>query len=423
MRLEIKNNILFRCELAEGENRIELPYDVKYIEKDAFADIPAGQVKHMTLSRNLEGFAPNSFHGIEKLESLTVYAYPYENRENYLLHSADLLKLDTLCILQNNPGDFFALSAMVKDGYPRHLIMQGDTDVRYCGRENYEGDYCGFDGVEELTLYVKDAIRLDPYLFTNTQMHFQLKKLRFVNYRYQYPSEENVIYERYPSLDKKGHLRAIRPVPLNWQELHQWTPCFFRKTDEEEEYVFPGRGLSELKGLEEVILPEGLTDIDDEMFSNCPLLRKIVLPSTVAWVGKNAFRGNRSLQTVKLGEKVLDHIQVGAFEECLNLKKISIIYDEYSPNRTVQKVSKKELQKRITLNYAAVLVEEIWPQAIDEAWLELEEELFYIKENICILKVELLFVALDKIRVNRENVTAKEQAVLDLIRNILYRCI
>ena len=77
MRLETKNNILYRCVLDEGEERIEIPYSIEYIEADAFAEIPTGQLKHLILNYELKGFSSNAFRGIDKLETLTVYAYSF----------------------------------------------------------------------------------------------------------------------------------------------------------------------------------------------------------------------------------------------------------------------------------------------------------------------------------------------------------
>lgn len=41
--------------------------------------------------------------------------------------------------------------------------------------------------------------------------------------------------------------------------------------------------------VEEVILPRGLTDIGDEAFWGCNLLTAVTLPSSVMFIGKNAF--------------------------------------------------------------------------------------------------------------------------------------
>lgn len=53
----------------------------------------------------------------------------------------------------------------------------------------------------------------------------------------------------------------------------------------------------------EIILNEGLTAIEEEAFLNEQKLKEIVVPSSVNFIGLNAFRGCRSLQKIVINKE------------------------------------------------------------------------------------------------------------------------
>ena len=84
---------------------------------------------------------------------------------------------------------------------------------------------------------------------------------------------------------------------------------------------YSGNTLFELPNLKEVVLQEGIEEIDTNVFCRNPKLSKIKFPSTLKKLGYNVFQGCASLEEIVLPdsvEEVLDH----CFSECESLKKL-----------------------------------------------------------------------------------------------------
>ncbi|MBD5542770.1 MAG: leucine-rich repeat domain-containing protein [Lachnospiraceae bacterium] len=77
------------------------------------------------------------------------------------------------------------------------------------------------------------------------------------------------------------------------------------------------KGCSSLK---QIILPEGMKRLEKETFSMCVMLEQVMLPSKLVEIGEKAFFGCR-IQEMEL-PKQLHTIESGAFEQCLELKKV-----------------------------------------------------------------------------------------------------
>ena len=75
--------------------------------------------------------------------------------------------------------------------------------------------------------------------------------------------------------------------------------------------------------LEEIILPEGVTEIGVNAFMGATNLQYITIPSTVTIIGANAFKDCSSMKEIVLPEN-LDSIGENAFENCVSLKSINI---------------------------------------------------------------------------------------------------
>ena len=56
--------------------------------------------------------------------------------------------------------------------------------------------------------------------------------------------------------------------------------------------------------LKEIIIPEGITSIDEEAFEGCVDLTKITLPSSLKHIGRNAFADCKNLKTVVLPDSI-----------------------------------------------------------------------------------------------------------------------
>lgn len=75
--------------------------------------------------------------------------------------------------------------------------------------------------------------------------------------------------------------------------------------------------------LESIVIPEGVTIIDDFAFNICQSLKRIILPSTLKSIGYCSFNTCVSLESIALPEGLLS-IGGYAFYNCSNLKYINI---------------------------------------------------------------------------------------------------
>lgn len=92
------------------------------------------------------------------------------------------------------------------------------------------------------------------------------------------------------------------------------------------DYSVEGIGYGAFYGcnqLTEVIIPEGIAEIDEEAFSGCRQLTNVIIPEGVTWIRKNAFYECRGLITVSLPESLYG-IYESAFKNCTGLTSIVI---------------------------------------------------------------------------------------------------
>ena len=75
--------------------------------------------------------------------------------------------------------------------------------------------------------------------------------------------------------------------------------------------------------LDEVNIPQGITEIDNRLFLDCTDLTTIVIPNSITKIGFCAFSGCTSLSSVTIGSSV-DEIVESAFWACTSLTSITI---------------------------------------------------------------------------------------------------
>ncbi len=81
------------------------------------------------------------------------------------------------------------------------------------------------------------------------------------------------------------------------------------------------RAFEDCASLKKINLPEGLLDIGMEAFLRCSALEELVFPSTLRSVGMSAFQKCASLEEAVLPEGLL-YLQSGAFLGCTGLRKV-----------------------------------------------------------------------------------------------------
>ncbi len=74
----------------------------------------------------------------------------------------------------------------------------------------------------------------------------------------------------------------------------------------------------------EVIVPEGVEEIEDYAFSGLLMLSKITLPSTLSVIGAHTFENCTGLNEIVLKTKSMERIGAAAFRGCTQLKKITV---------------------------------------------------------------------------------------------------
>lgn len=79
----------------------------------------------------------------------------------------------------------------------------------------------------------------------------------------------------------------------------------------------------ESRQLEEVVLNNGLENIENSAFYNCINLESITLVDSIKMIGSNAFNGCESINEITL-PKNLEEIGTSPFNGCFNLNKINI---------------------------------------------------------------------------------------------------
>ena len=82
-------------------------------------------------------------------------------------------------------------------------------------------------------------------------------------------------------------------------------------------------GFARCTNIVNIVLPEGVTDIEKGAFRECKSLTNIILPNSVINIGENAFERCTNLESIILGNNVKT-IESGAFHECRNLSSISL---------------------------------------------------------------------------------------------------
>ena len=86
------------------------------------------------------------------------------------------------------------------------------------------------------------------------------------------------------------------------------------------DFIINNNILEEYTGnAETVIIPNGVTEIGRNAFSECKSLKKVIIPDSVIKIGWDAFEGCTALTEVSM-PKYLEIIDSGAFNGCTSLK-------------------------------------------------------------------------------------------------------
>ncbi len=94
-------------------------------------------------------------------------------------------------------------------------------------------------------------------------------------------------------------------------------------------WAFSGCGSLSVKGesgFRDLKIPQGITKLEEGVFSNCTWLEEVVIPSGVTSIGNQAFDGCSTLKSITIPDTVKS-IGAKAFYNCTELTKIKIPVD------------------------------------------------------------------------------------------------
>ena len=77
------------------------------------------------------------------------------------------------------------------------------------------------------------------------------------------------------------------------------------------------------KEVKDLVIPEGVSAINSEVFNGCEALSSVTIPTTVTSIGYEAFRGCTSLSSVNIPSKMTE-IGACAFQNCTSISSINI---------------------------------------------------------------------------------------------------
>ena len=154
-----------------------------------------------------------------------------------------------------------------------------------------------------------------------------------------------------------------------------------------ENFIIKGEVLKKYKGIGgNVIIPQGVTTIENYAFAGCSCLTGITLPEGVTSIGWDAFRGCEKLQSITLPEGVTS-IGEGAFSGCENLKNLEMnhckakltrdVFDDSLPEGLIAQIPELYPYMADSALIQYVLTEETW-QKLDHA---VQAEIFLTRQS------------------------------------------
>lgn len=141
------------------------------------------------------------------------------------------------------------------------------------------------------------------------------------------------------AFDRNNNLKKITlPVGLQYIDEEAFSSCGnLSKVILPDGLVRIQKSAFDYCGMEVLILPSTVVQIDHFAFQGCENLKELTIPGSVKALGQNLFDGCTSLETVKIEEGVRE-LSYGMFYNCSNLRDI------YIPS-SVEKIDDKALNR------------------------------------------------------------------------------
>ena len=76
----------------------------------------------------------------------------------------------------------------------------------------------------------------------------------------------------------------------------------------------------------DLVIPNGVSEIDGDKFEECESIARVTIPSSVVSIQRNAFRGCKGINSITIPASV-EYIEGGAFSDCTSLE--TVIFNGY----------------------------------------------------------------------------------------------
>ena len=293
-------------ESMKNVTEVSLPSTLTSIGDWAFRGL--GKVKELKIPNGVTFIGAGAFKdwaSIEDLvipDSVTVIGHANKNGYDSRIGAFQgCTSLKTVTISKNLKTiynwTFSGCSSLKTVEIPRGITVMG-TEVENTGSSEIGNPYMGGIGIFENCTSLESII-LPSTIKTIYEYAF-----------YHCDSLKDIYYEGSESEWKNVEMRNIG----NWDTAMQARMHYNCKTGN----IFTA---SDYKGESNLVIPEGVTRIDDYALTGCSNIKTVSLPSTLSYIGYYAFQNCTGLTTVTIPGS-MKYVNRGAFNGCTALKEV-----------------------------------------------------------------------------------------------------
>lgn len=274
----------FSC--CRSLKRIVFPSELKTISCRAFRN--CFSLKDIQLPNSIEQIDTSAFEGCDALSSINIPAqisnplygnffYLESIKSVYYTKESTYTSFDGLICNKTLSEIYFIPPAKEILSIPSSVKYIAQEAIEYANPVQIKVDYynSSFSSVDDV-LFNKDRSVLLRYATAGKTLKLSLSK--DVRHKYTIPKEV-----------KRIQLGAFRNA------IH----------------------------LEEIVIPDTVSEIGDDSFEGCTSLKRIILPKTLKTISRGMFDGCTSLETIVIPESVLE-LGDFAFSNCVSLKRLTL---------------------------------------------------------------------------------------------------
>lgn len=273
---EIGKEAFYHC---ENLKEINLPSSLRYIGGSAFSG--AGLIE-VTIPKKVKVIKEGTFEGCSSLTKVTMKK-SVTRIEDRTFQSCAKLKTAILSKKLKTIGAyaFSECSALTSITLPKSLKSIGDYCFRSCSNLKSLTIPSGVTSISDHMCYgctkLEKVVMSDTVTAISEGTFMSCSALTDINL----PSKLKKIGR--DAFGGSGLKRITFPKSLRTIGPYAFTGC---------------------DNLSEAIIPEGVTEIGESVFSECKSLRRVEIPSTVKIIGKSAFMWCEKLSVLKLAEGI-----------------------------------------------------------------------------------------------------------------------